>query len=641
MINCSSDFLPIKYGTFSFQNIATKTSVNVTPVKSDDGISIKYYQSVFEIEMVITNTDGTDDDLDIVKSALLVRGADFEFKNRGFGTTVNLGPATPYRDINFGPIPQILTWQPLGGSLACRVVWRLEAHTTACPIVADTSVESANQFTIVSLVEDNEISFDEEGAATITTTGSIEVAGQSLFLTPDALKKFYAFFQKNALIKFQRTTKLTVRKTLKTIDYVITDTEIKSDNPYAPYMLHQDVSHSVSSNLMSDNVFEGSGFTTWVSDMSGEFTVAPGQWKGWAWIAFCLYLANRRNRASAFGEPLAKFAKDEESVNAKKKIIAKQIPLSIRIKESLNSRKVSVNVRWVTHTSILNLFKATGMFYPVDVLWQGVGIGRQPTDVPTATPHTQQAQWAVWADYTTDQQSTFGYLNPRFPNMPLIFDICTAEQTGISQDRTGFYQDHDVIKEPYRPSSSDYAEYEGMPLGKGSYDTQSASGTYLDGVTYENSWLHYHNDFEIIEETNSNYIPTIESEYVSTRLAAISAISEKLNPGFSINGKVSGESDQAKYIDDVVQIRGKPIYKVRMTGYAMRVGFQIPAPVLVQANGQNCYRIGVNRWKHNIANVSDEVPVFSAMWDQEFGILGSPEDTDIIFKSTGKPAEFA
>ncbi len=642
MITCATDFLPVSYGAFSFLNYPIKTNVNVTPIKADDDTVIKYYQTVFEVEMILTNDDGTDADMDTIKGILLTRGLTFKFANRGFGTTVTLNdPGSTIVDINLGPVPQILAWTPLGNNLACRVVWRLESRTAACPIATDQSVLGANQFKILSLVEETELSFDEEGAVVITTNGTIEVANQAGgFLTREALNKFAQLYSPSMPNAFQRTQKLTFRKDHKTVDYSYVDTEIKSDNPFFPYMITQEVSHSVASSLISDNVFEGSGFTTWASDMTGEFTVKPGLWKGWAWIAFCVMMAQRRNRAAAFGAPVDKFAKDDEGENAKKKIQPRQIPLHVRIKESLNSRKVSVNVRWVTHTSILNLFKSTGMFYPVDNQFRDLDIGVIPDKIDDAVPLSVNTQWHTWKASIKSVQVDGGYREPRLPNVSLVFDTCTANQAIISDSRTNRHLSMQSQAEPYRPGSGDTSEYVAMPLGLGSYTGGVSYGSYLDGIVPENSWVHYDNDFEIIEETNSNYIPTIESEYIASRLATNLNSSDRTAFGFKINGKTE-TADQSKYTNDVIQIRGKPVYRVRMFGYALRVGYQIPCPVLNAVNSQPCFRIGENRWKHKLVSISDEIPMYLAIWDQEYGVFGTPEASNIKFVSSGRPAEFA
>lgn len=634
-------FKPISYGNFSFANYPLYSKVTVTPVKSDDNVSIKYYKTVFEVKFILANPNGLDFDLDAIKTQLLTRGLEFHFEGRGFGSNVTLNaPGATIQDINYGPIPEILEWNSLGADLAAEVTWRLEANTTACPITPDLSVSSAVQFAILSLVEDTELTFDEEGAAIITTSGYIEVAGQSVsFVTPNNLKKFAAFFDKNQLTNFQRTSKINVRRDNRTIDYQIVDTEIKSDNPFGQYMITQDVTHSISSTLISDNIFEGSGFKTWANDMAGEFTVRPGVWKGFAWVAFALYLANRRNRASVFGAPVDRFAKDDKPQNDKKKILSKQIPLSVRIKESLNSRRVSVNVRWVTYTSILNLFKATGMFYPVDTRWIGVPLNRIPDNILAATPESKEFQWQYWKTSVGGVQGRTGYRNPQLPTFPMIFNVCTADQTTISTNRQTNYQSQNVNPEPVRPSNTESEEYQAMPLGKTSYEG-SSYGSYLDNVTPEVSWIDYQVRKSLVEYTNSSYLPTIESQYLSTRRATNLDSSNKSAVGFGINGAASS-ADQTLYNNDIVQIRGKPIYTVRFSGYALRLGYEIPCPIVTSVNDRPCYRVGQNKWSCDLVGVSDEIPVYLAKWSSEYAIQGTPESNQISFETSGRPAEFS
>jgi hypothetical protein len=635
--------MPVSYGLFSFANYSIHTDAKVVPVRADDGITIKYYKTTFEVKFILANPSGTDDEFDLIKGQLLTKGLEFHFEGRGFGNVISLnGPGSTYTDINYGPIPEILEWKTLGGNLAAEVTWRLEATTTACPIPADLTVASAAQLTILSLIEETEIAFNEEGAAVITTSGSIEVAGQSGkrgLLTPNALKIFAAYFDKNQLLNFQRTSRITVRRDQRTLDYQITDTEIASENPFYRYIVSQEVSHSISSNLLSDNIFEGSGFRTWANDMSGEFTVKPGEWKGWAWVAFAIYMANRRNRSNFFAAPIDQFLKDNKEPNDKKKELPKQIPLSIRIKESCNSRKVSVNMRWVTYTSILNLFKSTGMFYPVDVAWSAVEDGRVPDNLNTANPFSRADQWSLWKTNIGGVQGSTGFRNPSLPTFSLLFDLCTADQSSLSNSRQSSYQSQNTPGEPVRPYRTDSYERDTMPLGKGSYDV-SAYGEYLDGITPENSWIEYVPWFLIKEFTNSGILPTITSQFLNSRKASSLETSSKSSVGFGING-ASAAADQTPYNNDIIHVRGKPIYTVRSKGYAIRIGYEIPCPVISQINNRDCYRIGESSWSCNLLCVSDQIPIYMATWDNEYALKGTAESNGIVIETSGRSAEFA
>lgn len=649
---------PVKYGALTIQSYL-QTKASTEPQLADDGFSISKYETTIEIEFIVAvdpnfvdvnGVNSIDSTMDQIKQILMTRGLQLQYSYVGFGVFIP-------QDVTFGPHPKVVSWEPLGANKAARVRWQVKVYTTNCELPPASSVLTPFQFKILSLVEETSVDFDDEGAVVLTTSGKIEVAPTTL-LTRQSLRAFAAQFQITNLKNFTRRVKLNLRNDNRTLEYSITDTENPSDNPFFPYMVKSEIDHEVSSELLGSDPFSGMGFTTWLNEMNGDFTVAPGKWKGWAWIAFCTALNQRRARATAWLGGVDGFAKDEKDQDTPetgplKKINPKQITLSVRIKEQIHGRGVNIGVKWVTYTSLNQLFKATGMFYPVDNSFIGIPINFPPLNPMLHTPNSIGDQWELWKNTVSGFQNFFGYRAISLPNFDLIFS-CSDNAATVKDNRNNNYYGGTLV-EPFRPGTksdtSNNVERENSPIGLPQLPSESAdpviptdnvTSLYMQGLTPEISWVYNKPRFTIYENANAIKLPTIETsslEKLQSNLSAQSQ-SQKTATGYKILGNQLELQDQTPYANDLLQVRGNPQYYVRMYGSAIRLGWPAIPPVLVAANGRACYRIGVSRWETELLNISDTIPVYRAMWDTYYAVSGTPISENTQFTSSGSPAEF-
>ncbi len=144
--------------------------------------------------------------MDTYKSILLTRALPIEFRYVGFGAVNPI-------DVTGGPRPKLIDWQPIASNMAARFIWQVEINSSKCMFQNTPEEYTPNQFKILQIVEDTVVDFDEEGAAVITTSGKIEVAGtpaEDGFLNRNSLRGFAAFFNKNTIPNFNRKIKLNV-----------------------------------------------------------------------------------------------------------------------------------------------------------------------------------------------------------------------------------------------------------------------------------------------------------------------------------------------------------------------------------------------------------------------------------------------
>jgi hypothetical protein len=297
---------------------------------------------------------------------------------------------------------------------------------------------------LLSHTEEQECEIEEDGTAIVTLTGTLEfVSSGALFdklkETPAAIPRLLQilthYFEPLHPPGFTRTQKYKYRKSKREIEYTIVDREIKSDNPILPNIVKADVSHSVSSNLLGTDPFEGQGFVTWNNVFEGTITVRPGVWKGWAWIAMMTIVRQRMYRTQPFaGEGIADLKGIIESQvadpnNLDKKVQPKHLLHKITIKENIYSRDVSFNLSYMTMNNLNQLFMRTGLFYPAYIAWTNTtefNIGDVPLNPwnqeQIALPKSYNDQWAISREYMANAQNVFGYRGPMLPGYDMVYD---------------------------------------------------------------------------------------------------------------------------------------------------------------------------------------------------------------------------
>lgn len=344
----------------------------------------------------------------------------------------NLVPLTEGGGINgdrtlshygIGPIPEVLLWEPLANNRAARCKWRCVFFTskasipvinqsnptdeldTTRPKTASEVLQNTGwnwELMVLSVVEEQEVDIDEEGYLSVTVKGVIEFSGervktalahwaQSFDGFSNDLMEYWIdnpkcrksvqqalaqYFEPYQPLGFNRKQRYVYNKENRKLEYVITDTEVKNPQARFPRIVSYTASHEVSSQLLNDDVFSGSGFLTWDSVFQGEFTVAPGYWMGWAWVAMMVIVKQRINRSIPFaGNPentvkddfdqrIALASQDTQN-KERKKMKPKHLLTSVRVKENIHDRRVAITLRYLLMSDLNTLFRNSGLFTTV------------------------------------------------------------------------------------------------------------------------------------------------------------------------------------------------------------------------------------------------------------------------------------
>ena len=359
----------LQYGGFRFPN-AIKARIAARPMDDSTSRFTKYVVHRVEIETVLypgvdehspspffpASADSADglnnaDAMDGVRRVLSTRGLELIFDNKGYGGfLIN----TSDQDVLAGPNPEILIWEPIGDNFAVRIVWGVEVTLSRCLLIGNLS----------SLLTEFSYSIswgiDLAGLTTRTISGHWEIVlnitGGSVTNNADQKRDLIVFDIPTGFARTQQNYTLNERR--DRMDFSIVDTEYAADDQNR--MPKGVVEINVKQTTRNDGSLVHS---RWNTTISGTITVAKGQPRHLAWIAFINIVDSRIQRAKEKGNvPNDSQGNPEsyqgESVRANKVIILR----SLSISEDIYGRSMTFSVVWTSFTSARTIIESAGFF---------------------------------------------------------------------------------------------------------------------------------------------------------------------------------------------------------------------------------------------------------------------------------------
>jgi hypothetical protein len=168
------------YNTVTFSALY-KSSINGVAVPDLATRTIKWMEYTITVDGVVTLPAGaqTTDAAWVQLRNLLDQPAGIlNYSNKGFGPLIVNQPGLPLRDMNWGPMPKTLEFQPLGGSRGAFIKWQVVVCIPEIPAGAQlgTSGNPASSPNMVQFNSDIAINYDEEGYASISMRGTLQIA---------------------------------------------------------------------------------------------------------------------------------------------------------------------------------------------------------------------------------------------------------------------------------------------------------------------------------------------------------------------------------------------------------------------------------------------------------------------------------
>ena len=158
------------------------TSAHGEAIKDNAGRTTKYTELTILADGFVTlgedDVDTIDQTMEGLQQALAQCGGNLEYTGKGLGTLSINKPGGSLWDVNWGPKPKLLEFQPLGASRAAKVKWQVTVCIPQFDMTKGTKQTPQPLGATFPLVQFNNeigITYDDEGYAALSIRGTMEI----------------------------------------------------------------------------------------------------------------------------------------------------------------------------------------------------------------------------------------------------------------------------------------------------------------------------------------------------------------------------------------------------------------------------------------------------------------------------------
>ena len=284
--------------------IVVKDEANRTTKYMEYVITVDGYVTLHAAQLSIADTMAT------LRRALTAQGGELTYQGRGCDIIVNAGAAAGNRnDVAWGPIPEILDFQPLGGASSAKIVWRVTVRIPeVSPRVAGPGEKPGGLAGgLLQFNYETSVGYGEDGYSILSIRGVLEIPltrtpnqrVRTLTQTADNFRdQIEARLMKGIdLTRFRvvrRNFSLSRDKRILTWDFSI---EEKAYMDLPPHITVARGTYTVRPSKA------GMGLVTWLCSLRATYTVRHDSPRRIAWLAY-LQLLRVRMAASRLGPEL-------------------------------------------------------------------------------------------------------------------------------------------------------------------------------------------------------------------------------------------------------------------------------------------------------------------------------------------------
>lgn len=224
----------------------THVTVNMEMVEDEAQQTVVYnrYRIKAQTTIVADTTDSiVGDHFRRMRQRLSKAGQALTLNHAGFGPPiyVNSGQTGEPYDVNFGPKPRVIAWDPVGETNCVEVTWECEVCLPIC------DGQSGVRYTGLSTINSSSTyRIDKYGYTTRTVSGYLEIAmtrrGNTI---PDSADKYRSVVFVETIAGYERESSWNLSADKRRLDFTITDTQINSPNAYAPGVIKISANHRV------------------------------------------------------------------------------------------------------------------------------------------------------------------------------------------------------------------------------------------------------------------------------------------------------------------------------------------------------------------------------------------------------------
>ena len=158
----------LSYNGFTFSHVWRK-DIDSSFVYDDSGRAVKWVAHTLTLSgLVYADDEATEaTSMDSMRTKLSAPGKKFTMTGHGYGD-LTIGGNANTKDANFGPLPKVISYAPLGGGICWEVVWQVTWHVNPCE-------SRSNIWGIVAFNYVTNYDYDHRGICTRATSGTAEI----------------------------------------------------------------------------------------------------------------------------------------------------------------------------------------------------------------------------------------------------------------------------------------------------------------------------------------------------------------------------------------------------------------------------------------------------------------------------------
>lgn len=242
-----------------------------------------------------------------LRDLLKEHGGAFTYTGRGFDLSVNAAGQAQFgnaaRDVAWGPVPELLEFQPLGGGLSAKVVWTVTVRVVEYPNRRPSTIKKINTEgggTLLQFNCETEVSYNEDYFSSLSIRGTMEipltrekVGARTLTSTVDdfRIELDARIFAGIDLSRFRVTRRsYNVSRDKRTMEFDVGVEE-------KPYMDMPPGCTIARGSFGVRPMKQGAGLVNWVCTLRATYIVAMGNPRRLAWHAFLAMIRLRMNQA--------------------------------------------------------------------------------------------------------------------------------------------------------------------------------------------------------------------------------------------------------------------------------------------------------------------------------------------------------
>lgn len=516
----------IQYNGYVFGPTAQVVKLESKPEYDEAERAVIYLRHTITVKDRLAVSPGTtlDDTIAAARRELMEPGGNLVYRDRGFGNfEINSGLQ---KDVAYGPRPRDFQYRILGRGIAAEITWTVEACVPFC--LDDTATRY--EFAIMALNYTVDYSIDQIGYSTRSITGYVEIPATRRIVSdrtlPDHVDAYYERVVPTIPIGFRRVTRnRVISQDKRRMDFTYVDEEMPPQ-AYPAGITEVDVTHSTQTVK---------GLTQWVNTIKGTYTVDRNLPKIYALGAFLQMV----------------FARIAETRQVKEATV---IPVAFSADDFIYGRE------------------AASFSFSYMMTMGDIAIGNLATDASGlitlglgATAMWRPVAGSSWQQWISSLSGALGAFTPRgyaglrsFASEDVILNLCDPNPRPIGDSTT----------------------LQNLPPG----ELQPLLNAF-PAPTPKASWLRYEPKVEIFVKANTAVLKPLPlanlTGNVLTTTPNVGQVAAETQP-FRM-AQMSGQPYNS--VPDVVQQRATPGLRARLSGYALRAGYEIKPPVIDAIGG--------------------------------------------------------